>query len=116
MVVITTMTVCHVICLCVKKLRSQRVLGDLSTSLNGEGPLVKHTSLSAFDWTGSYGPPFPGGASAPAGKPQPLFHVGSYLTSNSINAATAPAGKPQPLFHAGSYLTSNSINVAKRSS
>ena len=87
--------------------------GIFLTSLNGEVPLVKHTSLSAFDWTGSYGPPFRGRASAPAGKPQPLFHMGSYLTSNSINAATAPAGKPQPLFHAGSYLTSNSINVAK---
>ena len=64
--------------------------------------LGEHTSLSAFDWTGSHGIPFRGGALAPAGKPQPLFHAGSYLTSNSINAATAPAGKPQPLFHAGS--------------
>ena len=60
----------------------------------------------------SHSIPFRGGALAPAGKPQPLFHAGSYLTSNSINAATAPAGKPQPLFHMGSYLTSNSINAA----
>ena len=58
-----------------KPTQTLRVLGNLSTSLNGEGPLVKHTSLSAFDWTGSYGPPFRGGASAPAGKPQPLFHT-----------------------------------------
>ena len=49
--------------------------------------LGEHTSLSAFDWTGSHGIPFRGGALAPAGKPQPLFHAGSYLTSNSINVA-----------------------------
>ena len=43
--------------------------------------------LSAFDWTVSHGIPFRGAALAPAGKPQPLFHAGSYLTSNSINVA-----------------------------
>ena len=31
--------------------------------------------------------PFLGGISAPAGKPHPLFHAGSYLSSNSINVA-----------------------------
>ena len=39
-----------------------------------------------LDWTGFHGMPFRDGALAPAGKPQPVFHAGSYLTSNSINA------------------------------
>ena len=47
-----------------------------------------HASV-CLDWTGFHGMAFWGGALAPARKPQPVFHAGSYLTSNSINVAQA---------------------------
>ena len=51
-----------------------------------------------LDWTGFHGMPFRGGALAPAGKPNPVFHAGSYLTSNSINVAQAVVQELQRLW------------------
>ena len=50
------------------------------------------------DWTGFHSMPFRGGALAPAGKPQPVFHAGSYLTSNSFNVAQAVVQELQRLW------------------
>ena len=51
-----------------------------------------------LDWTGFHRMPFRSEALAPAGKPQPVFHTGSYLTSNSINVAQAVVQELQRLW------------------
>ena len=52
----------------------------------GRGSL-EQTLLPALIGQAPMDSPFLGGVSAPSGKPHPLFHAGSYLSSNSINVA-----------------------------
>ena len=63
----------------------------------GRGSL-EQTSLPALIGQAPMGSPFLGGVSAPAGKPHPLFHVGSYLSSNSIDVAKVVVKELQRLW------------------
>ena len=75
---------------------------DLDSGCSAESTLLLHlavgTSLPALIGQAPMGSPFLGGVSAPAGKPHPLFHVGSYLSSNSIDVAKVVVKELQRLW------------------